>query len=115
MLAIQAENLVRQFHAHAALVDVLSVVPWSMLRFFGKIRQSGEGLLSEACWDVVRQHHFPPQEQVSRLASDLREEARQAHDDDRENQMTAWFRTDYTPACNWFRGVGNEKNRDGAA
>ena len=43
-----------------------------------KIRQSVEGLLSEACWDVVRQHNFPSREQVSRLASDLREEATRA-------------------------------------
>ena len=56
----------------------------------GKIRQSGEGLLRQACWDVARQHHFPSREQVSRLVSDLREEARQAHEDDRENQMTTW-------------------------
>ena len=70
--------------------------------------QSGEGLLSEACWDVVRQHHFPSGEQVSRLASDLRDEARQAHEDDTENRMTSWenwLRTDYRAACTWCKGV----------
>ena len=78
----------------------------------GKIRQSGDGLPSEACWDVVRQHHFPYGEQVSRLASDPRDEARQAHGDDRENLMTSlenWLRTDCRAASNWCKGVDNAK------
>ena len=41
-------------------------------------------------WEVVRQHRFPSLEQVRRLAADLGEEARRAHEDDRENRMTTW-------------------------
>ena len=83
-----------------------------MLRLWEKVPKSGEGLLSEARWDVVRQHHFLTLKQVSRLASNLGEEARQAHEDDRENQMTTWenwLRTDYRAACKWCKGVDNEK------
>ena len=58
-LARQAEDLVRQLHRHLALDGGLSVVPWSMLRLWEKSGKSGEGLLSEARWDVVRQHHSP--------------------------------------------------------
>ena len=111
-LARQAEDLVRQLHRHLALDGGLSVVPWSMLRLWEKSGKSGEGLLSEARWDVVRQHHFPSLEQVSRLASNLGEEAREVHEDDRENRMTTWqnwFRTDYRDACKWCKGVDNEK------
>ena len=107
-LARQAEDLVRQFHRHAALIGGLNVVPWSVLRLWEKIWQSGEGQLSEACWDVVRQHHFPSREQVSRVVSDLREEARQAHEDDRENRMTTcknWLRAEHRAACSWCKGV----------
>ena len=34
------------------------------------------------------------------------------HEDDRENRMTTWknwLRTDYRAACNWCKGVDNEK------
>ena len=77
-----------------------------------KVQKSFEGLPSEARWDVVRQHHFPSLEQVRCLSSNLSDEARQAHEDDRENRMTTWknwFRTDNRAACNWCRGVDNEK------
>ena len=55
---------------------------------------------------------FPIWEQVSRLASDPRDEARQAHEDDRENWMTTWEnwpRTAYRAACNLCKGVDIEK------
>ena len=48
------------------------------------------------------------------MASDLRDEARQAHEDDRENQMTTWenwLRTDYRTVCNWCNGVDKKNNR----
>ena len=111
-LARQAEDLVRQLHRHSALVGGLGVVPCNMLRLWEKVWQFGEGLLSEARWDVVRQHHFPSREQVSRLASDLRKETRHAHEDDREKRMTTWenwLRMDYRAACNWCKVVDNEK------
>ena len=46
------------------------------------------------------------------MASDLRDEARQAHEDDRENRVTTcenWLRTDCRAACIWCIGVDNEK------
>ena len=89
-LARQVEDLIRQFHRHATMVGGLSVVPWSMLSLWKKVQKSGEGLLSGACWDVVRQPLFPSLEQVSGLVCNLRDEARQAHEDDRGNRMTTW-------------------------
>ena len=47
-------------------------------------------VINEARWHVVRQHHLPSLEQVSSLASNLKDEARQAHEDDSENRMTTW-------------------------
>ena len=61
-----------------------------MLRLWEKVRQSGGGLLSEMRWVVLRQHRFPCLEQVSCLEADLRKEARQALEGDRENRMTTW-------------------------
>ena len=103
-LARQVEDLVRQFRRHAT--RGLSVVPWSMLSLWKKVQKSGDVLLSEARWDVVRLHHFPSLEQVSSLAFNLRNEARQAHEDDREDRMTTWknwLGTDYRAACNWCK------------
>ena len=85
-LARQVEDLVRQFHRLATTVGCLSVVPWSMLRLSKKVQTSGEGLLSEARWDVVRLHYYPSLEQVSCLASNFRDEARQAHEDRQREQ-----------------------------
>ena len=70
-LARQVEDLVRQLHRHVGQVGGLSVVPWNMLRLWENVRQSGDGLLSEMRWEVVRQHRFPSLEHVSRLAADL--------------------------------------------
>ena len=77
----------------------------------GKIRQSGSAMLHGGRWEIVRHCRLPSVEQVCRLAADLREEARQAHENDRENRMTTWqhwFRTAYKAACNWCKGVDNE-------
>ena len=51
-------------HRNVALVGGLSVVPWSMLRLWEKVKKSGEGLLSETRWGVARQHHFPSRESL---------------------------------------------------
>ena len=75
-------------------------------------QKSGESLLRAACWDVVRRHHLPSLEQAENLASNLRNEARQAHEDDRESRMTMWknwLRTDYRAACNWCKNADCEK------
>ena len=50
------------------------------------------------------------------MVSDLRDEARQAHEDDRENPMMIWeiwLRTDHRAACKWRQGVDNQRD-DGA-
>ena len=78
-----------------------------MLRLWEKDRQFGDGLLSEMRWEGCEAASFPSREQVIRLAPDLRDEARQAQEDDTENRMTTW--TDYGAACNWCKGVDNEK------
>ena len=44
-------------------------------------------LFTDGHWKIAWQHYrFPPLEQVSRSAADLREEARQAHEDDKEER-----------------------------
>ena len=59
-------------------VGQMRVVPWTMRGLWVKVWNSFEEQRSEAHWDVVRQRHFPSREQVSRLASNHREEARQS-------------------------------------
>ena len=80
-LARQVGDLVRQVHRRVGQVGGLGVVPWNMLRLCEKVWQSGDGLLSEML-GRCEATRFPILEQVSRLAADFREEARQAHEDD---------------------------------
>ena len=79
----------------------------------GRDTMSGTALLHDARWEIVWKHcRLPSLEQVSRLAADLREAARQAHEDDRENRMMAWtnwLRTNYKAACKWCKGVDSER------
>ena len=67
----------------------------------------------EDCWEIVWHHcRLPPMEHVSRVAADLREEARQAHEEDRKQRTTTsqtWLRIDFKAACNWCKEFDNKK------
>ena len=92
---------------------------WPWVRFRGvqftcgtKVRLSGAELLHDARWETLKHCRLPSVEQVCGLAADLRAEARQAHEDDREKRtmvLNNWPRTDHKAACNWCKGVDNEK------
>ena len=75
-LARQDEDLVKQRHRHAHQAGGLGVC------------HGLTALQHDARWDIVRHCRFPSLEQLCRLAADLREEARQAYEDDREKLMT---------------------------
>ena len=74
-LARQVEDLVGQLRKRASMVGSWTVVPWNMMCLWKKVQKSGAGLLSEARWDVVRQHHLPSLEQAKNLACNLRDES----------------------------------------
>ena len=104
-LARQVEDLVRQLQRHVHQVGGLA---WSAVHLW-----SGGELLQDARWETLKHCRSPFLEQVSGLAADLRAVARQAHEDDREKRMMSWkdwLHTEYKVACNWSKGVDNEKN-----
>ena len=83
-LARQVEDLVRQLHRHVHQAGGLSVAPWNAVHSWDKVRLSAAELLQDARWEIVKHCRLPSLEQVCRQAADLRAEARQAHEDDRE-------------------------------
>ena len=83
------------------------------MHLWNKVRLSGVGLLQDARWEIVKHCRLPSLDQVCRLAADLRAEARQAHEDDRENRMTTWkigFAQITKRHASWCKGVDNEKS-----
>ena len=65
----------------------LGTVPWTAVHLWDKVRLSGAELLQDARWETLKHCRLPSLEQVCGLAADLRAEARQAHEDDREKRM----------------------------
>ena len=85
LLAREVEDLVRQLCTFITLV-ALGTVPWSAVHLWDKVRLSGAELLQDARWETLKHCRLPSLEQVCGLAADLRAEARQAHEDDREKR-----------------------------
>ena len=80
-----------------------------VVRLWEKVHLSCTAFLHDARWEIVCQHCW---EQVCRLTADLRKEAMQAHEDDRDNRMTTWkigFARITRPHANGASVVDNEK------
>ena len=81
-LARQVVDLVRQLRRHAHQAGGLGVVLWNVVHFWRRVRLLGTALLHDVRTEIVRHCRLPSLEQVCRLATHLKEETRQAHEDD---------------------------------